>query len=214
MSSKVKGQRGKLWLLLSSLSLLYPSFHLLPTLLPPVHSLFKFFLSLSSNWGSLRIYGPSLVTEDNPFRLKFPTLEPFSFWWFLCSVLLEWAWVVTLPAWVTRYTSPFRKRLSVYLRTRLENSTEVPGRKPVKLYLPREEDPDDRVKYFWVYIIWKTIKCELYHRPKKKKKSNWPHVPGPCCFPGAPHPYLIFAESRMAAVSTDGMFSCRGHGPS
>lgn len=101
------------------------------------------------------------------------------------SVLLKWTQVVTVPASEACCISYFRKLLSVHPHTNLGNRTEVSGRKPTALYLPREEDPDDRVKYVWVYIIWNTIKHELYQR---QKKSNWPHVPEPHCFPGAPPP--------------------------
>lgn len=84
------------------------------------------------------------------------------------SVLLEWPQVVTLPALIACYISYFRTLLSVHPHTNLGNRTEVSGRKATALHLPREEDPDDRVKYVWVYIIWNTIKHELYQRQKKQ----------------------------------------------
>lgn len=127
------------------------------------------------------------------------------------SVLLKWTQVVTLPAPEACCISYFRKLLSVHPHTNLGNRTEVSGRKPTALYLPREEDPDDRVKYVWVYIIWNTIKHELYQR---QKKAIGHMCLNPTAFLGLPHPYLIYAEPRMEAASTDGMLPCRGHRPS
>ena len=45
--------------------------------------------------------------------------------------------------------------MSVSTPINLENITETSCRETVELYLPREKDPDDCIKYVWIYIIWR-----------------------------------------------------------
>lgn len=49
-----------------------------------------------------------------------------------------------------------RKHLSVPPLIYLENATEASCKITVELYLPREKDPDDCIKYVWIYIIWRS----------------------------------------------------------
>lgn len=55
--------------------------------------------------------------------------------------------------WCVSYS---RKLMSVSTPINLENATETSCRKTAELYLPREKDPDDCIKYVWIYIIWRS----------------------------------------------------------
>lgn len=67
--------------------------------------------------------------------------------------------------------------MSVSTLINLENATEIFCRKTVELYLPREKDPDDCIKYVWIYIIWRSNQNVNF---TTGEKSNWLHVHGPC----------------------------------
>lgn len=87
--------------------------------------------------------------------------------------------MITLPARVSWCISCSRTLLSPLIN--LEYVTEDSCRKTVELYLPREKDPDDCIKYVWINIIWRSNQNVNF---TTGKKSNWLHVPGFCCSPG------------------------------
>lgn len=74
-----------------------------------------------------------------------------------------------------------RKLLSVS-PINLKNATETSCRKIAELYLPREEDPGDCIKYVWIYIIWRNNQNVNFIIGKKNRISYM--CTGPSAFLG------------------------------
>lgn len=73
-----------------------------------------------------------------------------------------------------------------------------------QLNLPREKDPDDRIEYVWVYIIWKSNQNVNF---TGSEKSNWFHVHGPRSSPGAaPSTWSARRPEGKPQHDTEGMF--------
>lgn len=87
-------------------------------------------------------------------------------------------------------------RICVFLLSERQKMLQKPHAGK-QLNLPREKDPDDCIKYVWVYIIWKSNQNVNFTR---SEKSNWFHVQAPLLSWGC-FLHLISMEARRGAAA-------------